>query len=1014
VGATLYEALTGGLPIAGAPRDILRRKAHVDPMPPKAIAADAPEPIAAACLGLLRRNPAERLSGSDALRIARGVRVDRIDAAVAPGPREAPFVGRAQSLQALQEMFERSKRRTGVAVHVSGVSGIGKSALVRAFVERLAGQEQIVFLHGRCYEHEAVPYKALDGVVDSLSRHLCSLSRSDVDALLPPDVASLSRLFPVLLQARGVDDARRRQGHGPFDPIALRQRGLSALRLLLARIAALRPLIISIDDLQWTDADSITVLDELLRPPGVPGLFILCSRSESLADNPRLRSLVARIGGVVTTIALEPMSGDESCALIQAIVPPRADLDPDSTSAVAEEAGGNPFLIEQLARHAAAGHVLAGRRPTLADAFDEQLRRLPADSRRFLEMVAVCGRPVSPAILAEASSLAGELRPLLSALRSARCIRSSGPPERIEAYHDRIREMLAGGIATRSLRAIHGRLAEVMTRRGIDEPEALYEHCLGAGDAARASVHAGTAARRAAESLAFDRAATYYRRALELSAEATDRREWQTGLATALANAGRPREAADAFLDAIDGADPAERVELQRRAAEQLLIGGHIDRGQEVLGDVLTEVDVRLSKGPRTALASLVYRRARLRHRGLDFVERRADAGVVEELLRVDTCWAVMTGLAMVDMIRACDVSSRHVLLALAAGEPYRIARALAMEAAFSSVTGHRGAARAVHLLERARSLAARVDSPHATALAELTTGMAALAAGRWHDASARCEQALVILRDRCTGVTWELNGAQNFLLGALLYQGELRDVSERVPPLLADARSRGNFYVETELCTRMNLVWLAADQPDEGERLAVASISRWSQRGFHRQHYSAALARVQTELYRGAADAAWALCEECRPALGRTLLLRVQLVRVEFAYLRGRCALAMASASRAPRRFLAIARREASRIAGEHMPWSDPIAALLNAGVSIVEGNAPASAARLTAAIEGFDRAGMQLYAATARRRLGALRPDEHGQESRRRADDWMAAQKVNNPAFMTRMLAPGFPEPS
>ena len=53
-----------------------------------------------------------------------------------------------------------------------------------------------------------------------------------------------------------------------------------------------------------------------------------------------------------------------------------------------------------------------------------------------------------------------------------------------------------------------------------------------------------------------------------------------------------------------------------------------------------------------------------------------------------------------------------------------------------------------------------------------------------------------------------------------------------------------------------------------------------------------------------------------------------------------------------------------------------------------------------------------MNLYAAVARRRIGALQDDEHGRELQRQADEWMAAQHIKNPAGMTRMLAPGFPD--
>ena len=53
-----------------------------------------------------------------------------------------------------------------------------------------------------------------------------------------------------------------------------------------------------------------------------------------------------------------------------------------------------------------------------------------------------------------------------------------------------------------------------------------------------------------------------------------------------------------------------------------------------------------------------------------------------------------------------------------------------------------------------------------------------------------------------------------------------------------------------------------------------------------------------------------------------------------------------------------------------------------------------------------------MQLYAAVTRRRLAGLVKGDGGRELRRQSDEWMAAQDVRNPALLTRMLAPGFPD--
>jgi hypothetical protein len=207
-----------------------------------------------------------------------------------------------------------------------------------------------------------------------------------------------------------------------------------------------------------------------------------------------------------------------------------------------------------------------------------------------------------------------------------------------------------------------------------------------------------------------------------------------------------------------------------------------------------------------------------------------------------------------------------------------------------------------------------------------------------------------------------------------------------------------------------MNLVWLAADDPDEGERQADEAMERWSHEGFHRQHYNHVLARIQTELYRGRAEAAWQSIDGNWAAMQRTSLFRIQFLRVEASYLRARCALLMVDAGKDPRRFLAVARRDARRIAREKMAWSEPISLLLDAAVAFQEGRPASAADTLARAADAFDRAEMQLYAAVARRRLSALVAGERGHELLRHATEWMAAHDVRDPERMTRMLAPGF----
>jgi hypothetical protein len=1007
VGGTLYAALTGEVPFTGPLLEVLIRKRESDPPSPSVVAPDVPMDLNTVCMGLMCRDPAERLTGPDALdRLGWHPHVSMKDRP-ADVATEVPFIGRRRELAVLDDAFQTVAHGGMAAICVSGPSGIGKSALVRSFLDRIMQDDAAVVLPGRCYEHESVPYKALDGVVDSLARYLVSLPRHRVEELLPPDIVAVPRLFPVTRSVPAIAQACRVRAPATAEPLALRHLAFDTLRQLLANLASSVTVVIAIDDLQWTDVDGALLLEELVRQPGAPPLLTIVSfRSQEVAANPFLTRLIEGERGTWRPLVLEPMTEVDAGEMIGAVG--AAGLSAQQRQRITVEARGNPFFIEQLSRYATTQAAGDESGPTFVDMFTVRVRRLPETARAFLRALAVCARPMAPELVCEASGLPGDARSLVMSLRSGHFIRSSGSSDRVEPYHDRIREALAAQLSAPEARRIHARLADTLVARGFDDPEALFEHYRGADDRCRAAIQAGRAAERAAVALAFDRAALFYRHALDLNPDASNANESKEGYARALANAGRPAEAADAYLAAAYDAPARQRIELQQRGAEQFLIGGHIDRGLDLIRTVLTDMGVRVPRGPRTALLSMLWERTRMRWRGLDFVSRRAEDIDADLLLRVDTCWSAVTGLLLVDMVSAGYFCARHLRLALDAGEPSRIARGMAVEATAHTAysTGRRLAAR---LVRHAQALAESVGNPHSKALSILAEGITAMAVGSWKKGWMCAQQALVLLRE-CPGATWEMNIAQNVLIWALMYMGELGDVSRLVPPLLAHARRSGNLYIATELCTRSNYVWLAADNPDEGEREAIESIARWSHKGFHRQHYSALLARVQTALYRGDGDIAWRLFTGQEKQLHRSLLTQFHVLRVEALYMRARSALAIAAGSGGDKRFLSIARASAQRIATERAAWSDPIGMLVSAGIANVEGNRAVALQLLHEALGRFERADMNLYANVTRRRIGVLQQGATGRELLGHANAWMAAQQIKNPMCMTRMLAPGF----
>jgi eukaryotic-like serine/threonine-protein kinase len=1008
VGITLYQALTGHVPFVGPFEDQYHFKTREDPPEPATVVGAVPPDLSSVCANLISRDHDRRRAGRDAL-LRPGSPANRRSSRGPEADGETPFVGREAALATLGRAFSTVQSGRAVSVLVHGPSGIGKSALVRKFLDRVRLSFPVVVLRGRCYEREAVPYKALDGIIDSLGQYLNSLSSAQRDGVLPRDLVALSQMFPALTQVDRSADAPSLPPAGD-DPVLLRRRGLAALRQLLTTLAA-QHVILFIDDLHWADADSVALLDELLRPPDAPPLLtFLCFRSEESASQPFLQSLLSDIDGEArVSLPLNPMSDVEATTLIESLGV-HTSIGSADWVRMTHEAEGNPLLLKEVAHYVADAGADAGESLTFAAMLRARLDALSPAARQFLDALAICGRPTPPQVVFDACGFAGDERPLVAGLRSAHLLRSSGSTARVELYHDRIRSTLATFVPPGEAKSIHRAMADALVARQFLDPEDLFEHYVGADDPDRASAEAVRAAARASESLAFERAAHFYRRALALTPAAPGAGEWKRSLAIALANAGRPAEAAAFYLEAADACDANQRIDLQRRAAEQLLVGGHIDRGLAVIRSVLSAVRVPLRRGPRSAFLSVMMARLRLWRRGLEFVPREEHQVAERDLQRIDTCWSIVAGLSMVDPIRAADCQSRHLLLALDAGEPYRVARALALQVGFQAAGHGLIGKRSFVEPAEAQRVAERVGDPHAIALATLTAGMSAAMRSEWKRSSALCERALTLLREHCAGATWEINQAYFFFLGSLLYQGELREVSRQMPELLASARERGNLYFETELRTRMNLVWLAADEPDEGARQAREAIEAWAYKGFQRQHYNLTLALVQTALYRGDADAAWQLISESWGPMKRTFLLHIPTLRVETSYMRARSALKKAEGSAQRGKFLTIVHRDIRRIRREQMAWAEPVATLLGAAAAFCEGRRDQAARDLELAADRFARVDMHLYVAAARRRLGAIAGGAAGDAMIRSADDWMTAQQIRNPAAMVRLLAPGF----
>jgi hypothetical protein len=893
---------------------------------------------------------------------------------------------------------------------------MGKSALVATFLERARRSGDLV-LSGRCYERESVPFKAFDAVVDSLARHLAALDESTLSAVLPDGAQDVARVFPVL---RSVPSLEFPTSAPKGDAHEQRRRAFTALRRLFAAFARRRTVIVHVDDLQWGDSDSAELLAELLAPPGAPAILLLGTVRSGVAEGPLIEALAASEAGrellaAAPEIEVGELSDDEAMDLARRLGGELVDAHPELPRAIAREAGGSPLFVAELVRYEEAraerGELASDRRsPTsLDEAILGRVAELPDDARRLLETLAVAGRPIERPVALSAAGL-DDLDPsCVRVLRGAKMVNTRGLAESdgVETFHDRIREAVVSSLDAWRLREIHTALAAALTASGRADPEAILEHVLGAGDRHAARALAIRSAELAGHNLAFRRAARLYRVAISLGAAGDDHRLHQR-LGDALANAGLGADAAGAYLEAAQRANrPARAVDLRRLAAEHLMKSGRDDEGVAVLRDVLGQVGLSYPASPRAAIVSILLNRTRLRFSGLKFEERPEIDVAREDLSRTDVAYSAAVGLSMQDTLRGADFASRSLVLALRAGEPVRLCRALALEASMTASAGLSAKKRAQELVAVAESLSYRLGDPHVVAFARLAGAYVSVLCGDWLEAQHRFAEVEDVLRDRCHGVAWEMANTQLWLMNALILSGQLASARTRVRGVVREAMERGDRFTMMHMVYPVTVGHIVGGEVDQARRFVSELLSGWTIERYTAGHWGAYVSSLSLDRYVGDGRSAWERTLREFPAIEASYLFRVQMVRVFAGFERGMAAVAGAVSGFDVSSALTQADRTARSIRKE-TPYGAAMGALVSGMAAACRGRQDDAVSALRNATQGLEATGMRYLAACARERLGQMLGGDEGAALRAATAAYFREQGVVSPESCVRMTAP------
>jgi tetratricopeptide (TPR) repeat protein len=587
LGVILYELVTGRLPFEGDNSlAVLSQHLHAPVVPPRTYREDLPEDLDKAILRLLAKDPDERFAtaaeAAASLELASDVAAAAPIAAPTPlgGLVRGRLVGRDVELDTLRRSWSQAAAGRGGMLLVSGEPGSGKTRLVRELVDyaRITGG---TVLSGGCYELEAAtPYLPF---VEALRSWVHESSDDELRAAVGDSGTELARLAPEL-------SARI----GPFPAAPLLSAAEERLRLFdgIARFLVDRAssggLLLFVDDLQWADQASLSLLHYLVRLIGKESVLVVGCYRETELD--RAHPLAEALDNwnrerAAARVHLKRFSAESTHAMLSVLLGDEC-LSQEFCASIHRETEGNPFFIEEVVKTLVEeGQIVCeaggwrrrdeGERLVLPQgvkaAIGRRLDRMSPPTTEVLRIAAILGKTFAFSELAAVSDKGeDELLDALDEAVAAQLLETRSG-ETIVFTHDKIREVLYHELNPIRRRRLHTRIAEgleaVRDRGGRVAVEDLAHHSMEGGVLDKGFEYAMEAAADATRVFAYTDALRLYERARECAEELGRDRELpaiDAAMGEVYALKGEPLAAAERYERALAAAiEPAEQVRLR-------------------------------------------------------------------------------------------------------------------------------------------------------------------------------------------------------------------------------------------------------------------------------------------------------------------------------------------------------------------------------------------------------------------------------------------------------------------
>jgi serine/threonine protein kinase/tetratricopeptide (TPR) repeat protein len=567
LGCLLYELLTGRPPFVGTSAVVMEQHLAIAPAPPSEHVDGISRALDALVLELLEKKPRHRTGHAiDAI-----YQLEAIGVPAEKLPIERPrayvhrpaLAGRDAALDVLERATHNASKGQGGVVLIAGESGMGKTYLAMEAARRAATFQLIT---GTCAQRQ--PLAPLGRLFDVVVDRCTAGGRRETDRLLGPGGRILAHHWPELARLPGQDHyAEPTMLFGP----AARDRMLAALADTIGQLAAVQPVLLLLDDLQWADEVTMRFLSSLADDWFEQQRVLVIGTYRVEEATPAISELGAR--PYAQEVRLDKL--DETvvrslvCDMLAIETPP-----PPFVSFLARHSEGNPFFVAEYLRTATAEGLIrrgAGRRirfgqegagdsanvemlgqlpVTMPELVGRRLDGLSPVARKLAACASVVGREFDPEVVSDAAGASENDALEAIAELVARQVLETSEDGALRFVHDKLHEIAYGRQDEATRRTFHRAVGEATLRR-FAEPErarhyaSLAHHFLIAGVDDRALEFLEKAGERALVEATYGEACDLYRKLLALDDKRRDqaveprrRARWERRLGEACFNLG--------------------------------------------------------------------------------------------------------------------------------------------------------------------------------------------------------------------------------------------------------------------------------------------------------------------------------------------------------------------------------------------------------------------------------------------------------------------------------------------